>query len=89
MKLNVTKIKAMKIKEKVIEAIRENIRWKGPIEEGMGLIEDLGIDSFDMLMIINTLEEEFSIIVEEEHLENLKTVGDVIKRLEGLIPVNA
>jgi acyl carrier protein len=79
----------MKIKEKVIEAIRENIQWKGMITEDMDLIRDLGIDSFDMLMIINTLEEEFSIVVEEEQLENLKTVGDIIKRLGDLFAVNA
>ena len=78
----------MKTKEKVIEAIRENIQWKGDITEGMDLIRDLGIDSFDMLMIINTLEEELSIVVEEEHLENLNTVGDVICRLDELLSVN-
>ena len=79
----------MKIREKVIEAIQENIQWKGPIHDNMELVRDLGIDSFDMLMIVNTLEDEFSIIVEEEHLENLKTVGDVVKRLEDLLAVNA
>lgn len=79
----------MKTKEKVIEAIRENIRWKGPVDEGMDLVRDLGVDSFDMLMIINTLEEEFSIVVEEEQLENLKTVGDVVTRLESLLHVKA
>ena len=78
----------MKTKTKVIEAIRENIQWKGDITEGMDLIRDLGIDSFDMLMIVNTLEEEFSIIVEEENLENLNTVGDVICRLDELISVD-
>lgn len=78
----------MKTKAKVYEAIRENIKWKGEIQDNMDLIRDLGIDSFDMLMIINTLEDEFSIIVEEEHLENLNTVGDVIHRLEELISVN-
>jgi acyl carrier protein len=77
----------MKTKEKVIEAIRENIQWKGQIDEGMDLVRDLGVDSFDMLMIINTLEEEFSITVEEEQLENLKTVGDVIRRLERLLSI--
>lgn len=79
----------MKTKEKVIQAIRENINWKGSIHEEMNLIRDLGTDSFDMLMIINTLEEDFSIIVEEEHLENLQTVGDVIRRLEEILTVNA
>jgi len=79
----------MNIKEKVFEAIRENIKWKGEINEQMDLIRDLGIDSFDMLMIINTLEDEFNLIVEEEHLENLKTVGDVISRIGDLLSVNA
>lgn len=78
----------MKTKEKVFDSIRENIKYKGPITEEMNLIGDLGIDSFDMLMIINTLEEECSIIVEEEHLENLNTVGDVIRRLDSLLSVS-
>jgi acyl carrier protein len=79
----------MKTREKVLDAIRENIQWRGEIRDEMNLIRELGIDSFDMIMIINTLEEEFSIVVEEEHLENLNTVGDVIHRLEDLLSVNA
>ena len=79
----------MKIREKVIEAIRENVQWKGAITEQMDLVRDLGIDSFDMLMIVNTLEDEFSIVVEEEQLENLKTVGDVIRRLGDLLSLKA
>ena len=41
-------------------------------------IEDLNIDSLDLVELILTLEEEFSIIISEEDAEKLSTVGDVV-----------
>jgi len=41
-------------------------------------IEDLNIDSLDLVELILTLEEEFSIVISEEDAEKLSTVGDVV-----------
>ncbi|MBR4030424.1 MAG: acyl carrier protein [Clostridia bacterium] len=41
-------------------------------------VEDLNIDSLDLVELILALEEEFSIVVNEEDAEKLTTIGDVV-----------
>ncbi|MFC2100723.1 acyl carrier protein [Bacteroidota bacterium] len=77
----------MKTQDKIIEIIKENITWENDISLDMHLTQDLGIDSLDMLMIVNTLEDEYSIEVEENCIKDLKTVGDVVEKLNELISV--
>lgn len=77
----------MELKEKVIEVIKENTDWKGAINMKQDLVKDLGIDSFGMLMIINTLEEDFLIQVEDEDLKGLKIVSDIAQKLEEKLSV--
>jgi len=77
----------MELQKKVIEVIKENTDWKGVINMKQDLVKDLGIDSFGMLMIINTLEEDFLIQIEDEDLKGLKIVSDIVQKLEELISV--
>lgn len=82
-----SKTEKMKLKERVIEIIKENIEWKGEINMENNLVEDLDIDSFSMLMIINTLEEDFSIHIEDEDLEGVRTVSDIVEKLIEMLSV--
>jgi len=84
---NVTKTEKMKLEKKVIEIIKESIEWEGEINIKHNLVKDLDIDSFSMLMIINTLEEDFSIQIENENLEGLITVSDIVERLKEKLSV--
>ena len=45
--------------------------------------EDLGADSLDLVELMMSLEEEFSISADEEELTDVKTVGDVVKLIEA------
>ncbi|NLJ30726.1 MAG: acyl carrier protein [Clostridiales bacterium] len=45
--------------------------------------EDLGLDSLDMVDLIMALEDEFGVEIEAE--EDLKTVGDLVTRIDGLL----
>lgn len=47
--------------------------------------EDLGADSLDLVELMMSLEEEFSISADEEELTGIKTVGDVVKMIEDNI----
>ena len=78
----------MKTKEKVIAILRENIDWDGEIKLEYHLKDDLGIDSFGILMTVNSLEDEYDIEIEDEDLDGLKTVADIVNRLEELVPVS-
>ena len=41
-------------------------------------VEDLNIDSLDLVELILALEEEYQIVIPDEEAENLTTVGDVV-----------
>lgn len=42
-------------------------------------IEDLGADSLDLVEAIMNIEEEFGIEIDDNDVENLKTVGDFLE----------
>lgn len=50
-------------------------------------VDDLNADSLDLVELIMTLEEEFSLEIPDEDAEKLQTVGDAMdyleERLEG------
>ncbi len=53
------------------------------VTEEAEVIEDLGADSLDIVDLVMTLEEEFDTEIPDEDIENLKTVGDIVKYIEG------
>lgn len=55
------------------------------ITENTVILEDLEADSLDLVEFMMSLEEEYSIEVEDEDLERIKTVGDVVKYIEERI----
>lgn len=44
--------------------------------------EDLGADSLDVVDVIMTLEDEFDMEIPDEAIENMKTVGELVKYVE-------
>ena len=49
------------------------------------IVEDLGADSLDVVELLSRLEDEFGIVIPDEEVENLVTVGDVAAELEKLV----
>ena len=47
--------------------------------------EDLGADSLDIVDLVMSLEEEFDVEIPDEQVENVKTVGDIVKFIEETI----
>ena len=47
------------------------------------LVEDLKADSANVMVMIMDLEDEFNIMVDDTAINNLKTVGDVVKYIES------
>ena len=44
--------------------------------------DDLGADSLDVVDLVMALEDEFAVEIPDEAVENIKTVGDVVKYIE-------
>ncbi len=55
---------------------------KDSITEGSSITDDLGADSLDVVDLVMALEDEFGIEIPEDEVENIKTVGDIIKYIE-------
>lgn len=73
-----------------LEILRKIIN-KNRIEENINITletsiaDDLYLDSLDMYEIILEIEDEFSISIPEEKLDDLDKVQDVVKLIEDLL----
>ena len=47
------------------------------------IIEDLGADSLDIVDLVMTIEEELGVEVPDEAIEQIRTVGDVVRYIES------
>ena len=69
-----------KVKELISKQLNKPIEL---ITEDKDVVKDLGADSLDVVEMLMSLEEEFSITVPEEDAVNIKTVGDIVNLIEG------
>lgn len=75
----------MKTIQKIIDSIQENIHYEKIIEPEMDLTKDMDIDSIELMMIMYTIEEKFSIEIEVEYLNRIKTVKDIAAIVDLLV----
>ena len=54
----------------------------GKVVENARMVEDLGADSANLMMLIMDLESEFNLTVEDEALDTIKTVGDIVDYIQ-------
>lgn len=71
------------ILEKVTEILVDQLDIdEDKINADASITDDLGADSLDVVDLIMSLEEEFNIEIPDEEVENIKTVGDIVKYIE-------
>ena len=69
--------------DKVKELISEQLDAKADdITEASNIQDDLGADSLDVVDLVMALEDEFDVEIPEDQVENIKTVGDIVKFIE-------
>ena len=70
--------------EKVREVIANQLELDPEtITMESSVIDDLQADSLDVMDMIMQFEEEFDIEVDEDSLDEIKTVGDIVKYFEN------
>jgi acyl carrier protein len=72
----------MELEQKVLDLIRSNIEKKYAVTLESDLRQDLEVDSFGTIMIVNAIEDEFGITVEEADIKGLVTVTDIVRLLK-------
>jgi acyl carrier protein len=72
----------MNIVDKIKKIIAENIDTDISIGNCTDLRKELEIDSFDVLMIMNAIDDEFSVSLEENDFQQIKTPEDIASLLK-------
>ena len=61
------------------EVARDHLGWEGPVEAGMSLVEDLGLDSLKTLTLAVEVENLFRVRLDPERDREIVTVGDLVE----------
>jgi acyl carrier protein len=61
----------------------------GSLVPEANLLDDLGADSLDVVELVMALEEEFSIEVPDEDVENIRTIGDIVQYIGTRVGASA
>jgi acyl carrier protein len=69
----------------VVDVIRKaaKIPPRVPITPDSRLVEDLAIDSLDLVGLILQLQDHFDVVIEEEDVPNLCRVADLAAYMDG------
>ena len=72
--------------EELNEILRHNLQlnFDHMFNDSDLIIEDLGADSLNIVEIIMEIESEFDIDIDDNEIENIKTVGDLKKLIQDL-----
>ena len=49
------------------------------------LLEDLGLNSLDLISIAVVFEDRYDLEIPEEEMENIRSVGDIVSYLENAL----
>lgn len=72
------------VREKVLKIITEQTGKKADeISDDAKFIDDLGLDSLDLVELVMAFEEEFGKEIPDEDAEKLTTVGATIRYITG------
>jgi acyl carrier protein len=71
-----------KIKQIIVEQLSVE---EAKVKPEASFTEDLGADSLDVVELVMAFEQAFNIEISDESAGKIKTVGDVISHIGGLI----
>ena len=72
----------------VLEKVKAILAEQFDVEEDTitmetSVAEDLGAHSLDVVDLLMSIEDEFEIEIPDTEIENMKTVGDLVKYIEA------
>lgn len=74
----------MELQDKVIKLVSEATKVEtSNINSETSFIDDLNLDSLDMVELMMKMEDEFGIEIPEDDTEKLKTIKDVVAYLKS------
>lgn len=76
-------MKEKEIFDSIVTIIQERQGEDFVVTESLSLKDDLDADSVDLMEFILTLEDEFNIEISDEEIDQLQSVGDVVKIIQA------
>ncbi len=76
----------MQFSDRILSIIKEDVEKANNISLDTNIRKDLEIDSLDFLIVINSIEDEFSINIDEKDFSEIETIGEMILKLEEQFP---
>lgn len=71
------------MRERILEIIAEQVNHSvDELDPSMDFIDDLNMDSIELVELIMSVEDEFDIEIDEDRLEKVRSIGDVLDLLE-------
>lgn len=84
----VNKMERSEIENKLKDLVFDNFNINGQeLNEQSSIIDDLGMDSLDLIEFRMWIEEDFGIEINEKEADQLKTVKDIINLIESKVNV--
>ena len=73
-------------KEQVFETVKKYILEQLPVSADRvtwdaKMVDDLGADSANLMMLVMDLEAEFDMTVEDDSIGTIRTVGDIVNEI--------
>ncbi|MBQ8687371.1 MAG: acyl carrier protein [Ruminococcus sp.] len=69
-----------KIKELIVDQLDVE---EDKITMDANIQDDLGADSLDIVDLVMSVEDAFEVKIEDEDVENIKTVGDIVNFIDN------
>lgn len=71
----------------ILEKVKAILSEQFDVEEDTitpetNIADDLGADSLDVVDLLMSIEDEFEIEIPDEEVENIRTVGELVKYIE-------
>lgn len=74
----------MDIFEKISKIIAENADINPEIISPETTINELGLDSIDLVDLVMEIEDSFGVSIPDEEFENIRTVSDITDLIENI-----
>ncbi|EHI75340.1 acyl carrier protein [Streptococcus tangpeifui] len=72
--------------DKISQMIKEQMHHEDmEVTEDTSLKDELGVDSIDLMEFVVNLEDEFSVEIPDDDIEDIVKLGDMLDYLEGRI----
>lgn len=72
--------------DKISQMIKEQMHHEDmEVTEDTSLKDELGVDSIDLMEFVINLEDEFSVEIPDDDIEDIVKLGDMLDYLEGRI----